>query len=142
MTPPRPYDWQQAQEAQTAARAEQRASEKWVIDSWKAYAAAEQAYREALAKKIVQLKAEGMAVTAAGDVARGDHSIAHLKYLRDVAEGTKEAAMMGGWRASKNRNAEQTFLEWSCRRDLAEYHGRDQEREPDEPVTYGGKRAT
>lgn len=136
-----PYDWERAQEAQAVARAEQRAAEKWVIDSWRAYAAAEKSYREALATKIVQLKADGMAVTAAGDVARGEAKIAHLKYLRDVAEGTKEAAMMGGWRASKNRNAAQTFLEWSMRRDLAEWHGREQDREPDEPVVYGGRRA-
>lgn len=115
-----PYDWPQAQHAQEQARAEQRAAEKWVIDAWKQYAAAERAYREALAAKIVKLKAEGMAVTAAGDVARGDPPIAHLKYLRDVAEGMKEAAMIGSWRASKNRQAEQTFLEWSMRRDLAE----------------------
>lgn len=137
----RPYDWRQAQEAQATARAEQRASEAWVIDSWKAYAAAEQAYRQALATKIVQLKADGLAVTAAGDVARGDPKIAHLKYLRDVAEGTKEAAVMGGWRASKNRNAAQTFLEWSCRRDLAEYHGQAPEREPADPTVYGKVRA-
>lgn len=119
-----PYDWTQAKHEQEKARAEQRAAEQWVIDAWKTYAAAEQAYREALARKIVQLKAEGMAVTAAGDVARGDPPIAHLKYLRDVGEGMKEAALIGSWRASKNRQAEQTFLEWSMKRDLAEgYHG-------------------
>jgi hypothetical protein len=136
-----PYDWRQAQEAQATARAEQRAAEKWVIDAWRAYAAAEQSYREALATKIVKLKSDGMAVTAAGDIARGEPRIAHLKYLRDVAEGMKEAAMMGGWRASKNRNAAQTFLEWSMRRDLAEYHGREQDREPDDPTVFSGRRA-
>ena len=134
-----PYDFQTAKAEQTKARAEQRTSEQWVINCWKAYAAAEKAYREALSKRIVELKAAGNAITACGDIARGEPAIATLKYKRDVAEGMREAAGQGSWRASADRKAEQSFLDWSMKRDLAEGYGRTLE--PDDMPTYGGRRA-
>jgi hypothetical protein len=120
MTPTQPYDFATAQKAQERASDRQRQAEQFVIDAWKAYAEAERAYREALSTRIVQLKADGMAVTACGEVARGEKAIAALKVKRDIAEGVKEAAAQAAWRASADRKAQQTFLEWSMRRDLAE----------------------
>ena len=132
-----PYDFAQAQAASAAASNNQRRAEQFVIDSTRAYAEAERAYRKALASKIVELKAGGMAVTACGDVARGESAVADLKYRRDVAEGVKEAAVQSSWRASGDRKAEQTFCEWSMRRDLAEgYHA-----PTGDGPTFGGRRA-
>lgn len=132
-----PYDFATAKAAQDRASDRQRQSEVFVIDAWKRYAEAERAYREALSTRIVQLKAEGMAVTACGEVARGEKQVAALKFARDVAEGVREAAGQSAWRASADRKAEQSFLEWSLRRDLAEGY---QAPTGDGP-TFGGRRA-
>lgn len=134
-----PYDFARAQQASRAASDNQRSAEKFLIDSTRAYAEAERAYRQALAEAIVKLKAGGMAVTACADVARGDKLVADLRYKRDVAEGVKEAAAQSAWRASGDRKAEQTFIEWSMRRDLAE--GYQQPAGPAEPTRYGARRA-
>jgi hypothetical protein len=134
-----PYDFPTAKAAQAHASERQRQSEQFVIDSWKRYAAAERAYREALSQRIVALKADGMAVTACADVARGEKAVAALKFNRDVAEGVREAAAQAAWRASADRKAEQSFLEWSMRRDLAD--GYRPPEGPAEPVTFGGVRA-
>ena len=139
MTASQPYSFEQATAAQRAASDRQRQSEQFVIDSWKRYAEAERAYREALATRIVALKAEGTAVTACADIARGERSVAALKFARDVAEGVREAAGQAAWRASADRKAEQSFLEWSMRRDLAEaYHPSSG---PTDPETYGRRAA-
>lgn len=134
-----PYDWAAAQAAQAKASERQRQSEQFVIDSWKRYAEAERAYREALATRIVALKAEGTAVTACADIARGEKSVAALKHARDVAEGVREAAGQAAWRASADRRAEQSFLEWSLRRDLAE--GFHPSAGPADPQTFGRRAA-
>jgi hypothetical protein len=141
MTGHRPYTFAEAQQANTERSANQKAAEKFMIDTTREYAQAERAYREALAKKILELRADGMAITACSDVARGDKHVAELKFKRDVAEGVREAAGQTAWRASADRRAEQEFIQWSARRDLAEYHGREPEQEPKEPTVYGGKRA-
>lgn len=55
------------------------------------YADAYRNYRVALAKELVRLKEEGMAVTLAYDIARGKEDIAHLKYLEICKEGVYKA---------------------------------------------------
>jgi hypothetical protein len=120
MTPTQPYDFETAQAAARAVSTKQRASEQFVIDTTRSYAEAERAYRMALATAILELRAEGMAITACADVARGRPNVADLRYARDVAEGVKEAASQAAWRASGDRKAEQVFIEWSARRDLAD----------------------
>lgn len=137
----RPYTFAEAQQANTERSANQKAAEKFMIDTARAYAQAERAYREALAKKILELRADGMAITACSDVARGEKHVAELKFRRDVAEGVREAAVQTAWRAAADRRAEHAFVTWSMRRDLAEFHGDDPEQEPKEPQVYGGKRA-
>ena len=117
-----PYDFGQAQDASKSRADDQRASEKWVIDSHRAYAETERAYRKALAAKILELRASGIAISACSDIARGESEVSTLKYKRDVAEGVKEAAVQAAWRASAGRRDEEKFIEWSMRRDLAEGH--------------------
>ena len=43
-------------------------------------------YRVAVAKKLLQLKAEGMPVTIAYDIARGDEEVAELKRQEIISE--------------------------------------------------------
>lgn len=56
------------------------------------YANAEQNYRVALAKKILIERDNKLPVTIIGDVCRGDSEIAKLKFERDVADVTYQAA--------------------------------------------------
>ncbi len=139
MTATQPYDFGAASAADQAAHDRQRAAEQFIIDSARGYAEAERAYREALALKILALKAEGTAWTSCGDIARGDSAVSALKYKRDVADGVMEAARQAAWRASKDRDAEATRIQWSMRRDLAEgYHP---SAGPADPQTYGRRAA-
>ena len=57
----------------------------------KAYAEAEREYRQALSIEIMKLKADGMAVSILGDVARGN--VSDLKYKRDLAQGLFKGAI-------------------------------------------------
>jgi hypothetical protein len=118
-----PYTFDEARKASEHASNIQRQAEQFVIASTKRYANAERAYRKALAEKILALKAEGMAITACGDVARGEARIADLKFDRDVAEGVREAASQAVWRATSDRKDEGRFIDWSMRRELAEGYG-------------------
>lgn len=55
-------------------------------------------YKTALSKRLVELRAEGQAVTHLSDIARGEPKIAQLRLERDIAEGlydsSKEAINM------------------------------------------------
>lgn len=55
------------------------------------YAEAYKNYRVLLAKKLLELKAEGMAITLAGDVARGDIEIAEAKKVEIIKEAIYKA---------------------------------------------------
>lgn len=55
-------------------------------------AEAERAYREALAKEELALKAEGHPATLIRDLARGSKEVARLAFERDCAESLYEAA--------------------------------------------------
>lgn len=61
----------------------------------KDYALKEYKYRTALSKKLVQLRAEGQAVTHLADIARGMEDIAKLRFDRDIAEGLVKSAEEG-----------------------------------------------
>lgn len=52
----------------------------------RAAAEAEQDYRVALAKRILELREGGYPATLIGDLARGDKEVAKLKFDRDCAE--------------------------------------------------------
>jgi hypothetical protein len=122
-----PWTFSEAHAAHTAATTNQTQAEAFVKQAYRQYAEAERAYREALAKRITELRAEGHSVTLCGDLARGDKLVADLKYKRDVAEGVKEAAAHAIWRATADRRTVEAFTNWSMRRDLAEGYGRDPE---------------
>lgn len=55
-------------------------------------------YKTALSKRLLELRAEGQAVTHLADIARGEPEIAQLRLERDIAEGlydsSKEAINM------------------------------------------------
>lgn len=57
------------------------------------YAEAYKNYRVLLAKKLTQLKAEGMAITLASDIARGDEEIATAKMVEIKKEAIYKANM-------------------------------------------------
>lgn len=83
------------------------------------YAAKEKAYRIALALKITELKAGGVAWTVCGDLARGDEQIATLRMRRDIADGIRESALealkvVGFTHAADRREVEQ-LVTWSMR---------------------------
>ena len=58
-----------------------------------AKAIAERDYRVAVAKEILKLRNEGIAVTIINDLVRGNEDIAELKLNRDIAETLYESAM-------------------------------------------------
>jgi hypothetical protein len=78
----------------------------------------ERAYRKALSNRIVELKAEGTAVTVAKDIAVGERDIAQLRYERDIAAGMLEAVRQEAFRRAADRRDLDTLLNWSMRRDL------------------------
>lgn len=55
------------------------------------YARAYKEYRIALAKRLLELKKEGYAITLAGDIARGDPEIAQLKFKELSTEAIYKA---------------------------------------------------
>lgn len=59
----------------------------------RAHAEAEQKYRVALSRRILQERESGTPVTILSDVCRGDKEIARLKFERDVAEQVYKAAL-------------------------------------------------
>lgn len=61
----------------------------------KDYALKEYKYRTELSKRLVQLRAEGQAVTHLADIARGMEDIAKLRFDRDIAEGLVKSAEEG-----------------------------------------------
>lgn len=133
-----PWTFTEAVDASNAAEQEQRRVESEIHTAYKAYARREQLYRVALARKILALKADGMAITACETVAKGDPAIAELRYERDIAEGVRETARHAAWRANADRRDIGDLLRWSARRDLAEYAG-PAEPEPAEMETIGRK---
>lgn len=136
-----PYTFAEARQAAERASRAQKAVEEAVRDAYRGLALAEQMYRVELAKRIAELRAGGAAATTAGDLARGDKTVADLRFRRDVAEGVKEATVHAAWRRTADRKDTQSFVAWSMRRDLAEFGGQGaDEPDPGLPV-IGARRA-
>ena len=57
------------------------------------YANAKREYAIALAKELFRLKIDGQSVTLITELARGDKTVADLRYKKDVAEGVMKACM-------------------------------------------------
>lgn len=118
-----PWDFDQARAESLAAEQEQRRVESEVTLAFREYAKAERLYRVALARRIWELKRDGIAVTACENLAKGDPAIAALKEERDSKEGLKETAKVAAWRVNADRHDVRDFIQWSMRRDLAEGYG-------------------
>lgn len=81
---------------------------------------AERAFRKALAVRMVELHAEGIAWSAVGDLARGDATVADHRYRRDVAKGVLDAAEGASFRLQADRRVLEQLVRWSMQRELAE----------------------
>lgn len=131
-----PYDFATAVAATRRAAEAQKDAEQDRRDAAKDLAEKERAYRVALAREIVrQHSDEGAAWTVAQDVARGQRSVADLRYERDVAKGVLDAAEQRAWRHTADRRDMHEFIQWSKARELAE--GRGDVSEPREMQTFG-----
>lgn len=83
-------------------------------------AAADLAYNRAVARKMVELHADGVAWTAAKALAVGDETVSQLRYERDVKRGVVDAAESGRYRLQADRRSLEGIVNWSMRRELAE----------------------
>lgn len=110
-----PYDFAEARHQANEASTRTRNAEEFFKQTARDYATREEAYRKALAEKIVQLRAAGQPTTLAGDLARGDKHVANLKRERDIAEGMKDAALQALWRLAADRRDLGRFIDWSMR---------------------------
>lgn len=113
-----PLEIQDARQAAHRASELQREVEDRLRKTSRDLAEAERAYRKKLSERIVELKAEGMAATTCGEVARGEKGVADLRYQRDVAAGVFEAAKQEAFRRGADRRDVDTLLNWSMKRDL------------------------
>lgn len=136
-----PWTFDQAVKAADDAEEEQRRVESEISRAYRDHARAEKLYDVALARKMWELKRDGIPATVCKTLAQGDPDIAALKEERNSKEGLVETAKVAAWRAQSDRRDTSGLLDWSKRRDLAEYAGRSLEREPEKLTTFGGIRA-
>lgn len=115
-----PWSFDVARQVCRAASERQADAEQLTVQAARDAAEAEAEYRQALARKIVELHDAGAAWTVATDLAKGDPEVARLKQERDVAEGVKAAADQAAWRCTADRKDAQRFADWSQRRELSE----------------------
>lgn len=132
----RPFTFDGAKAAVIRGHDDGTKAETGIRTAAREFASKERVYRIALAQKILTLKAGGMAVTAAQDVARGDQHVADKKYERDVAEGAYEAARQVGFKVAADRRELEQLVNWSMR-----VAPDGQDREPEGPAQIiGGRR--
>ena len=115
-----PWDFGTAYDRCVGSSRNQESAEELIREAYENFARAEEAYRTALATQILKLKADGVAITACAEIARGDKAVAQLRRDRDIAEGVKEAATHVAWRRNADRKDAQRFADWSQRREMAE----------------------
>jgi hypothetical protein len=80
-----PLDYEEGRSAMKAAGENVRAAERELSDQIDRKAEAEREYRRALARKLIALRADGMAATLAKDLARGDEEVLAYSHARDIA---------------------------------------------------------
>ena len=130
-----PLDFAAAVAESRAASEAQHNAERFYATKGRECAEAERAYREALAQAITRLKSEGIAITVAQDLARGDKHVAELRFKRDLAEGLRDAAAQSIWRHTADRRELEQFLDWSKRAAFLD------STPPSDMATFGGRRA-
>jgi hypothetical protein len=131
-----PFDFIEAVARSRAASEAQHNAERWHAEKSRDAAAAERAYRRALAEAIVRLRSDGVAAVLAKDLARGDKHVSELCYQRDLAEGLRDAAGDSVWRHTADRKDLLAFIAWSQRASFLD----EPESAQREPV-IGGRRA-
>jgi hypothetical protein len=134
-----PWSFAEAYKAHKDAEEEQRRVESEVSRAYQEWGRAQNQYAVALARRMLELKGSGVAVTACETLAKGDENVARLREQRDIKEGLKETAKVAAWRVNADRRDVGDLLRWSARRDLAEYSGPAQP-EPAHMQTFGGRR--
>ena len=92
----------------------------------RAYAVQEYEYRSALSKRLVELRAEGMAVTHLLDIAKGESEIAKLRMERDIAESLYKSCQeaINGYKVQIRILEGQLQREWG-RTDESYHFGRE-----------------
>jgi len=115
-----PFTFGEARAAAHQASQRQVDAERSRIEAVKDHAATELAYRKALAQHMTLVRADGVAWSAAADLARGNSTVAQLRYERDVSAGVLAAAEQAGFRLNADRRILERLVEWSMRRELAE----------------------
>lgn len=114
-----PFTFGEARTAAHQASLRQVESERARRDAAEDAAAKELTYRRLLSQRIVTLHAEGVAWTAAGDIARGDDDVSTARYQRDVAAGVLGAQEAAQYRLQADRRVLERLVDWSMRRELA-----------------------
>lgn len=110
-----PLQIEDARDAAYEASKLQRQVEEEIRQKSRALANAERKYREALAQKILALRAQEdkPAWSVCDDLARGDSHVARLRFERDVAEGILDASRQQAFRRGADRKDVQALLRWS-----------------------------
>jgi hypothetical protein len=110
---PEAWDFVTATARSRQAHENQSTAEQARRDAAEGLALAERLYRVNLARRIVELKAEGMPATVCQDLARGDKQVADLRYERDVKQGVLDAAEQAAWKFTADRKDVNEFVQWS-----------------------------
>lgn len=113
-----PYEIEEAREAQHKASEAQRELADRLAAAHRNLANAERRYRVALTARIKQLHAEGMAITMCETVAKGEDSIATLRYERDDLKGDLEKLDQLAYTMGADRRGLDGLVIWSMHRDL------------------------
>ena len=104
-----PFTFTEARRAAHDASRRQIDAEHQRVECAKTAADKRRVYHMALSRKIVELHASGVAWTVAGDIARGDETVA-------AAEAQEQA----GYRLNADRRVLEQLVRWSQARELAE----------------------
>lgn len=113
-----PLEIEDARAAAFRASELQRGVEDSIREHSRGWAAAERAYRQRLAERILEYKAAGNAITACEVIAKGQKDVADLRYARDIARGMFEATKQEAFRRGADRADVHQLLEWSMKREL------------------------
>jgi len=119
-----PFTFAEARRAANTASQRQAAAEDARKDAALNLAAKDRVYRQAKARKIVELHSEGVAWTVADTIASGDPVVSTAKFEMAIAAGVLAVCEQSGFRLGADRRSLEKLTEWSMRRELAENGGR------------------
>src|SRR4051812_26241859 len=108
-----PWSFDEAVKAYQDAEVEQRRVEGEVSTAYRNHARAVEAHKLALARRMWELKRDGIPATVCKTLAAGDPHVAALERHAHEAEGLKETALIATWRANSDRKDINGLLSWS-----------------------------